>query len=248
MVDESGIAYLRGALPRAEALAIADRVWQAFVARGVRREDPSTWPAGWRGLSSLKMPSLRKSGVFAPFGNGTVSSTITEVLGEGWYELDPWGGPLISFPTPGPWKLPPSGWHSDLPARGGADRPTALRMFGFASDVGPQGGGTLVIEGSHELIRRMVAASPDLDAGKSAVVKRELRRRYPWFNAPSLEPTVIDGVTVRVRELTGEPGDVAYMLPWTLHNVNMNCTAQPRFMVTHTVFAKAAPAPSGSMQ
>jgi hypothetical protein len=247
MVDESGVAYLRGALPRAEALAIGDRVWEAYAARGVERDDRSTWPEGWRGLQ-VKLQSLRKSGVFAPFGNDTVSSTITEVLGEGWYELDPWGGPLISFPTPGPWQLPPSGWHSDLPARGAAERPGALRMFGFASAVGPRSGGTLVIEGSHELIRRMVVESPDHDAGKSAVVKRELKRRYPWFRSPSLEPTVIDGVTVRARELTGEPGDVAYMLPWTLHNVNMNCSDQPRFMVTHTVFAKGAHAPSEEPQ
>ena len=86
---------------------------------------------------------------------------------------------------------------------------------------------------------RMVATSPDLDAGKSAIVKRELRKRYPWFKAPSLEPTVIDGVTVRVRELTGEAGDVAFMLPWTLHNVSLNCADQPRFMVTHTVYSGA---------
>jgi hypothetical protein len=53
-----------------------------------------------------------------------------------------------------------------------------------------------------------------------------------------MEPTVIDGVTVRVRELTGHAGDVAFMLPLTLHNVSMNCGDRPRFMVTHTAFAK----------
>ena len=242
---ESGIGYIHGALARDEADAISDRVWDAYAARGVQRDDPSTWPAGWRGLQ-VKLQSLRKSGVFAPFGNDVVASTITELLGDGWYEPDPWGGPLISFPTPGPWQLPPSGWHSDLPAKGGAERPTALRLFGFASEVSPHGGGTLVVEGSHELIRRMVAESPDLDAGKSAIVKRELRRRHPWFQSPTLEPTTIDGVTVRVRELTGQPGDVAYLLPWTLHNVSMNCSDRPRFMVTHTVFAKEARVRSGS--
>ena len=235
MFDNSGVAYLRGVV---DVHGIEDAIWDAFAARGVQRDDPSTWPGGWRGLQ-VKLQSLRKSGVFAPFGNDAVSAAITEVLGANWHELDPWGGPLISFPTPGPWQLPPSGWHSDLPAQGVLDRPSALRMFGFVSEVAPQGGGTLVIEGSHELIRRMVAESPGHDAGKSAVVKRQLRRRYPWFNAPSLEPTEIDGVTVRVRELTGQPGDVAYMLPWTLHNVSMNCASTPRFMVTHTVYRGA---------
>jgi hypothetical protein len=185
LFDESGIAYLRGALPREDALAIADRVWHAYAARGVQRDDRSTWPEGWRGLQ-VKLQALRKSGVFAPFGNDAVSAAITQLLGEGWYEPDPWGGPLISFPTPGPWELPPYGWHSDHPATGDVARPSIVRMFGFVSDVGPQGGGTLVIEGSHELLRRLAAESPDNNAGKSAVAKRELRRRYPWFKAPTM--------------------------------------------------------------
>jgi hypothetical protein len=235
---EAGVAYVRGAVAKDAAAAIEDRVWEAFGARGVQRADPFTWPNGWRGLQ-VKLQHLRKSGMFAPFGNDAVASAISAALGNDWHELDPWGGPLISFPTEGPWKLPPYGWHSDLPARGGVERPSALRLFGFVSDVGPQGGGTLVIEGSHELIRRMVAESPGLDAGKSAIVKKELRRRYPWFNAPAMEPTEIDGVRVCVRELTGVAGDVAFMLPWTLHNVSMNCAATPRFMVTHTVYSGA---------
>jgi len=45
----------------------------------------------------------------------------------------------------------------------------------------------------------------------------------------------IDGVRVRVAELTGEAGDVTVMLPWTMHNFSMNCSPEPRLMVTHTV-------------
>ncbi len=46
----------------------------------------------------------------------------------------------------------------------------------------------------------------------------------------------IDGVRVRVAELTAEAGDVVVMQPWTLHNLSMNCASGPRCMVTHTVF------------
>ncbi len=113
-------------------------------------------------------------------------------------------------------------------------------MFGFVGEVAPQGGGTLVIEGSHELVRRMVAQTDNHDLGKSGVAKKKLFSRYPWFHAPDFAGVELDGVCVRVRELTGQPGDVVLMLPWTLHNGNMNCSAEPRFMVTHTAYRGAA--------
>ena len=55
----------------------------------------------------------------------------------------------------------------------------------------------------------------------------------------------IDGVHVRVAELTGRAGDVVVMQPWTLHNFSMNCADVPRFMVTHTVFRGPARSPAG---
>ena len=49
----------------------------------------------------------------------------------------------------------------------------------------------------------------------------------------------IDGVRVRVAELTAAAGDVVVMQPWTLHNLSMNCADRPRFMVTHTVYRQS---------
>jgi hypothetical protein len=229
LFDESGIAYLRGAV---DVTGIEDAIWEFY---GLPRDDPTAWPAGFES----KLQRLRKSGIFKPFGNDAVNAAIGQVLGAGWYELDAWGAPLISFPVPGPWQLPKKLWHSDHRAQGSPERVEILRIFGFVSEVAPQGGGTLVIEGSHELIRRRVAAAPGNDAGSSAQVKKQLFREHPWFAAPDFAGTVIDGVRVRVRELTGQPGDVVLMLPWTLHNISMNCSDRPRFMVTHTAYAKA---------
>lgn len=46
------------------------------------------------------------------------------------------------------------------------------------------------------------------------------------------EPEVIDGVTVRVVELTGEPGDVVFMHPHLFHAPAPNRAEEPRLMVT----------------
>ena len=51
-----------------------------------------------------------------------------------------------------------------------------------------------------------------------------------------IEGRVIDGATVRVLELTGVPGEVFLMHPWTFHDPSPNCGSTPRMMVSHSVF------------
>ncbi len=233
-LSATGITYLRGAVARDVADGVADRIWEAYAAKGVRRTDPSTWPAPT--LLETKLQRMRKTGMFAPFGTPELEAIATDLLGS-WCEMDRWGAPLITFPHTGPWQLPKKNWHFDYRAQGRPDPPMLLRMFGFVNEVTSHGGGTLVIEGSHELVRRRVAAAVDHDAGSSQQIKRRLAAEYPFFASPSEEPADIDGVRVRVAELTGQPGDIAVMLPWTMHNISMNCSDQPRFMVTHTYVA-----------
>ncbi len=243
----TGITYLRGAVPRAAADAIADRVWATLVKRGVDRDDATTWPEGF----VTKHQGLRQGGVFNAFATPEVAAVVEDLLGgAASVESKLWGPALITFPSPAPWQLPTKTYHFDLPGRGDPDQPSAARLFGFVNDVVARGGGTLVVEGSHELIRRMVLSSKDGDAGGSSNLRKKLIRRHPWFAAlcqgtdPGVDRTQrfmvdgdeIDGVTVRVAELTGQAGDVAVMMPWTMHNLSPNCSTQPRFMVTHSVY------------
>lgn len=230
----TGVTYLRGVLPRHEVGAIEDRVWELFAARGVARDEPSTWPGRGR---PTKLQPLRKARVFDAFRTNRVRDFFDDVLGaKQWVEPEAWGPLLVSFPEEGTWKLPGSGWHFDLPAIGDPDQPHALRVFGFVTEVAPHGGGTLVIEGSNTLVARYVAAAPDGNAGQSAKIKKKIAARSEWFRQPTLAPTEIDGITLRIAELTGEPGDVAVMLPWTMHNRSMCVGPSPRFMVTHSVY------------
>jgi hypothetical protein len=238
--------------------AIADRMWAFFAKRGIDRQDRRTWPVGFTG----KTQGLRQSGVFNVFATPTTAGLVDQLLGAGqWGEAEAWGPALVTFPQPGPWELSHKNWHFDLPARGDPQRPAAARLFGFVSHVAPQGGGTLVVQGSHELVCRIVSRSPDHDAGQSADVRHQLAAMHPWFAALGragkgrlqqfmLDGDEIDGVRVQVAELTGRPGDVVAMMPWTLHNMSMNCATVPRFMVTHTIlrhdqtFYPGAPASS----
>jgi hypothetical protein len=254
-LERTGWARIDGAVDAAAAGRMADAVWATLAARGVERERRSTWPAGLVG----KHQKLRKRRVFDAFGAAPATTAVADrLLGAGgWHDEAAWGPALITFPEPGPWAVPHKVWHLDLPGRGDPDRPAAVRLFGYVSDVGPRGGATLVVEGSHELVRRMVAAAPGHDAGGSADLRRRLVAEHPWFRALGSEPSTdgdgdgrvrqfmvdgdeIDGVHVRVAELTAGAGDIVVMQPWTLHNFSMNCADAPRFMVTHTIWRQTS--------
>jgi hypothetical protein len=238
----TGHTVLPGAVDRATAAEMEDAVWRLLGRRGIERGDPATWPVG----SMSKLQGLRSAQIFDRFGSDAVRSVTDELLEPGrWHPQDSWGPALVTFPQPGPWVLPHKIWHFDLPGRGDPDRHHVARLFGFATDVRPQGGGTLVVEGSHELVRRLVRDAPGHQAGSSSDLRKRLVRRHRWFQALCSEGgdrtaqfmvdgDEIDGVRVRVAELTGDAGDVALMLPWTMHNASPNTGAGPRFMVTHS--------------
>jgi hypothetical protein len=240
----SGTTRLSGLVDRPVAEEMVERMWRMLANRGVDRTDRATWPIGPPG----NLQGLRQGGAFDRFGTPALHEVLDELLGAGaWHGDAHWGPSLITFPQPGPWVLPHKVWHFDLPGRGAPDRLDVARCFGFASDVDPEGGGTLVVEGSHELVRRMVASAREHDAGSSSDLRKRLARRHPWFNALLTEGgdrraqfmddgDEIDGVPVRVAELTGRAGDVTVMLPWTMHNLSMNCSDVPRVMVTQSFY------------
>jgi len=242
-LTDRGFTYLRALISPEQAAAIEARIWDFLARRGIARDDRATWPEG--GLQS-GLQGLREAGVFAPFSNARLHGIIDQLLGAGvWTPPRQEGQALLTFPEPGPWVLPHKVWHFDLPARGVVDRFEAVRLLGFVATVAPHGGGTLMVEGSHRLVQRMVAQAPTGSAGQSADVRRRLARQSPWFAAlqsPGGERIdqfmrdgdEVDGVPVRVVETTGTAGDVCFMHPWMLHNFSMNCADRPRMMMTQT--------------
>lgn len=242
-LENRGFVRIAASINADEAGEMENRVWTWLAERdGVDRHDRSTWPA-----EVTKLQSLRKAGVFDGFVNARTSKLFEALLGAGWHQFGLGPQALLSFPTDATWELPHKMWHFDMPARGPVAGFGALRCLGFVNKVGPRGGGTLVVEGSHRLVCKMVARTDRHDAGHSGDVRRNLARTSPWFAALA-EPgkdrisrfmddvDTVDGVDVRVVELTGEPGDVVVMHPWTLHNISMNVADTPRMMTSFSAF------------
>ena len=111
--------------------------------------------------------------------------------------------------------------------------------------VAPRGGGTLILSGSPRLLTQQERRMPaDQRPGPGALPWDRFHRSHPWLmaltgQAPSPADriaafmdgeTSVDGVPLRVVELTGAPGDMVFCHPVIVHCVAPNRGGWPRFM------------------
>jgi hypothetical protein len=134
----------------------------------------------------------------------------------------------------GEWEVPRSIWHLDMP-RSRAIGPPGPEMFTFLNKVEPEGGGTLVLAGSHRVLN-------DVEFLSSKGVKKKLKR-HRYFRELTgksdnddrsrfmKEIGHIGDVQVKVVELTGDPGDVYFVDLRLLHSIGANTSDQPRMMI-----------------
>ncbi len=193
------------------------RVWARLSRLGVREDDPSTWSAAvLTGLSK----SIKRDAVFTATGSPAVTGAVDHLLGPGeWIRPPDWGTILVTFPglpEPGrPWTLPARSWHTDYGFDLDPVPLPGVKVFAFISDVGPRGGGTLAIAGSHRVVARY-ARSVSPDYRRDRHVMERFLRHDDWFRAlsrpggdPGRTGRFMDrdhqagGITVRVTELTG---------------------------------------------
>jgi hypothetical protein len=240
--ERDGYVVVRQAFSRADALAMEQRWWQELEdTRGIRPNDRSSWRQIVGDLKAAKRDRLQ-----ARILTERVRGVFDDLLGKG--ALSPprdWGRSLVTFPEPGGWDVPTRLWHWDNPSDLHLDQPKALFVVSFIGAVGPRGGGTMILSGSPRLLIQQERRIPtDERRGLGAGVWERFHRSHPWLmaltgQAPSPadriaafmdEETIVDGVPLRVVELTGEPGDMVFCHPVMVHCVAPNRGEQPRFM------------------
>lgn len=147
---------------------------------------------------------------------------------------------LFTRPNATTWSVPASIWHLDTPRIPSNKRP-GVQMFTFLNSVEPQGGGTLVVAGSHRLLNEHQFI-------RSKDVKKRLAQK-PFFcdllskkfadrdNLMSRMDSV-EGIPVRVVEMTGQPGDVYLTDLRMLHTLSDNVLQVPRVMATQRFYTE----------
>jgi ectoine hydroxylase-related dioxygenase (phytanoyl-CoA dioxygenase family) len=117
-----------------------------------------------------------------------------------------------------------------------------IRTFVILETLESRGGGTCYIEGSHRVAMSRAEQSPD-QLFRSADMKKLLQAEEAWFAAlfdkktPDRVRRFIEeggearGIKVKVKEITGEPGDAFIMHPAMFHTIANNERQTPRLML-----------------
>ena len=226
-----------------DALTMQDLIWRRLEKTGVRRDDRSTWP---RRLPPKLSKTVRSHRIFKDAVSDDFVGAMDQLLGKDeWERPNDWGMVLTTFPEAdkGTWDVIQNGnfhWHLN-PMRN-VDRIRDLFSFNFLSSVKPEGGGTLIIEGAHHVVRKYLSElTPGQRARPAKLTREGFYRYHPWLvelanqdhdgcRRHFLEPADVHGHQLRVVELTGEPGDAVITDAGVLHAKSRNCLDQPRFM------------------
>lgn len=179
-----------------------------------------------------------------PSESPVIHAALEGIFGSGqWRPPRDWGQALVSFPTSTPWGLPAHVWHLDHSYHYPRERIWGINLFLFVADTRPRGGGTLVVKSSHRVVDRFVGSVDGLAHKKMKVLRKQFNARSPWFTelsdtkAPPADDRVtrfmdtdteVDGVPVRVEELTGRAGEAILCHPWLVHCGSPNTGDEPR--------------------
>jgi hypothetical protein len=241
--ERSGVLRLEGLLSDEVVRPARDVVLRQLAKTGLWRDGAwrldalprPTWPD--HGLKTSKVIGNRHEQLAALIGDPALCAVVDALLGgrayaaQGAYKRP---NVLFTLPNAQTWSLP-DGWHTDSP-RLASNESAGVQLFTFLEPVGPRGGGTVVIAGSHWLINEGRHIRPrDLVAQlrRDVVFREMLSATPPGVGDGGLPAATVHDAPLRVMELTGSPGDAWLMDLRVLHASAPNAGDRPRVMLTH---------------
>jgi len=259
-----GWTKIEAAFSEETASACQDFLWSRLHERyRVVREDRATWQP--------PMAFIAENYNEAPFdacATERLRDGIVDLVGpDRWVaqnETGWWGWWPVNFSVGADrkWDVPCDQWHFDGPTECNyVDQSSnGLLVICLFSSIGSRGGGTLVIEGSHQIVARYLKENPGqtqregikgtiasseylqaiskCDGAASASWKGHSAPIVPQEFTPTprieefMNRSFCDeqGTQLRAVEVTGEPGDVFLGHPLLFHSPSFNHSGVPRFM------------------
>jgi hypothetical protein len=228
----------------ADAAAMRDAVWRALEGAGIHRDRPSSWTTE----RPIHLQHLKTDPVFQSVRSTRLRAAIDAVLeGQPYDEPKSAGAFFLAFPSAGHWGVPASGWHVDANYLSALAPPAGVRTHALLGNVGPRGGGTLLVSGSHRLVHKWFKEHPPPQNARGGEL-RLLLRDHPYIRDLHTEGDAetriarfidrveaVDGIPLQVVENTGAAGDVILLHPLVLHVAAPNAGTKPRFLLSSGV-------------
>ncbi|MGO9060624.1 MAG: phytanoyl-CoA dioxygenase family protein, partial [Candidatus Binataceae bacterium] len=137
-----------------DAQAMCQKLWDEIERKyRFRRGAPQTWRFG--PINGLQ--GSERAGAFASMASPVVCRALDCIfVPDSWKRPPRWGQPLVTFTAvESEWNIPDRNWHIDA----GASNITApfdtVIVFAFLDAVQPRSGGTVVVSGSHQVVRKL---------------------------------------------------------------------------------------------
>lgn len=243
---DRGYVRVSGAFTARQAEAMRAAVWNHLEHRGIRRDDPSTWTVE----SPDQLQELKQHQAFRAVGSERSTGAIDQLLGTaGWRRPSDWGACFILFPTERAWTVSNNTWHADHDYTESLDPPRELKVHTLFGDVEPRAGGMQILAGSHQVVAAFLDTHPPSPKARAAQIRKAVMRSHPYLagleqegdpgeriRAYMEQDEEVEGVPLRVVELTGEAGDVVLIHPLVLHTRPTNAGRAPRFMLNKDLY------------
>lgn len=241
-----GYVRVPGAFTEEEADDMREVVWRELAKQGIERDDRNTW----LNESPPHLQHLKGHAAFKAVGSGRTLGAIDDLVEAGrWRQPPDWGAYFLLFPTFRPWTVPWKAWHIDHDYTAPLTPLSGLKVHAMFGDVAPHAGGMTILTGSHRLVAQHFAANPPPPGARGAQVRKSLMRSYEYLRdlGTDGEPEKriarffdreeeVDGIPLRVAELTATAGEVILMHPLMLHTRPTNAGAYPRFLLNKDLY------------
>jgi hypothetical protein len=217
-----------------------DALWAALAEGGAEQGRPETWTVE----RPAHLQLLRRDPAFRWRPTAALQLAIEAIVGAGIESPADWGSAFIAFPTQTPWGVPHKGWHIDANYRSPLSPARGVKTLALLGKVDGRGGGTQVVNGSHQLVHSWFRNHPPPPDARSAELRNRLREHTyigALLSAGNSEERVArfmsrshdeGGFSLQVVELTGIEGDVILMHPLLMHAAAPNNSTEPRLMVS----------------
>lgn len=235
---DTGLIYVDNAFDSDDATVVRDAIWNKLEKIGIASDETIPTQALDKSLVRTALKRTRRIRGLSCLYSERVEQITCDLVGSN--DLYP-SKPLLllTFPnvdSESESNIPSSVWHSDTPHLPNSEPGSSgIIVLGFLNEVEEQGGGTMVLAGSHRLMKG--SSKPK----RSKEVKRYLKRQSEiqdlfHSEAPNRERFLnegveMDGVHLKVTECTGISGGAWFVDSSCLHTITPNRLNLPRMMV-----------------